>query len=68
VILVATNADVQFSFRESVEPLYRRLVDLLLQSPSATKGNLKQAGQVFEALQVNCKTFYNKPVKIPNFN
>jgi hypothetical protein len=26
VILVATNADVQFSSRESPEPLYRRLV------------------------------------------
>ncbi|TAF05548.1 MAG: CHAT domain-containing protein [Nostocales cyanobacterium] len=50
--LVATNADVQFSFRESAEPVYRSLVDLLLQSPSATQDNLKQARQVLEALQV----------------
>ncbi|NJO65946.1 MAG: tetratricopeptide repeat protein [Richelia sp. RM2_1_2] len=28
--LVATNPDIQFSFRESVEPVYRELVDLLL--------------------------------------
>lgn len=29
--LVAINPDVQFSFRESVEPVYRQYVDLLLQ-------------------------------------
>ncbi|WP_413171186.1 CHAT domain-containing protein [Anabaena azotica] len=50
--LVATNADVQFSFRESAEPVYRRLVDLLLQSPSPTQEHLKKARQVLEALQV----------------
>jgi CHAT domain-containing protein len=33
--LVAINQDVQFSFRESVEPVYRQLVDLLLQPPPA---------------------------------
>ncbi len=31
--LVATNLDLQFSFRESVEPVYRQLVGLLLQPP-----------------------------------
>ncbi|MEQ9623220.1 CHAT domain-containing protein [Coleofasciculus chthonoplastes] len=30
--LVGTNPDIQFSFRESVKPVYRELVDLLLQS------------------------------------
>lgn len=30
--LVAVNQDVQFSFRESVEPVYRQFVELLLQS------------------------------------
>ncbi|MEH1848728.1 MAG: CHAT domain-containing protein [Nostoc sp.] len=30
--LVATNPDVQFSFRENVEPVYRELVELLLRS------------------------------------
>ncbi|MEW6496072.1 MAG: CHAT domain-containing protein [Cyanobacteriota bacterium] len=35
--LIAASSDVQFSFRESVEPVYRELVDLLLQpSPSET--------------------------------
>jgi CHAT domain-containing protein len=33
--LVATNLDLQFSFRESVEPVYRQLVGLLLQPPLA---------------------------------
>ncbi|NET36600.1 MAG: CHAT domain-containing protein [Cyanothece sp. SIO1E1] len=32
--LVTLNPDIQFSFRESVEPVYRQLVDLLLR-PSA---------------------------------
>ena len=31
--LVAVNPEVQFSFRDQVEPVYRQLVDLLLQSP-----------------------------------
>jgi len=30
--LVGTNTDVQFSFREGVKPVYRELVDLLLQA------------------------------------
>jgi CHAT domain-containing protein/tetratricopeptide (TPR) repeat protein len=29
--LIAASSDIQFSFRESVEPVYRELVDLLLQ-------------------------------------
>ncbi|MEC4812432.1 MAG: CHAT domain-containing protein [Scytonema sp. PMC 1069.18] len=50
--LIASNADVQFSFRESVEPVYRGLVDLLLQSPESSQNNLQQARNVLEALQV----------------
>ena len=57
--LVAVNPDVQFNFKESVEPVYRELVSLLLQ-PTLTKGqvedasqaNLKQAREVIEALQL----------------
>ncbi len=48
--LVALSPEVQFSFRESVEPVYRQLVELLLRSPS--KSNLIQARQVMEALQL----------------
>ncbi len=53
--LVALNPDVQFSFRENVEPVYRQFVDLLLQpqgqSQEVSKENLKQARTVIEALQ-----------------
>jgi CHAT domain-containing protein len=60
--LVAINPEVQFSFRESVEPVYRQFVDLLLrpQTPpyqGATGGepsqdNLQKAREVIEALQL----------------
>jgi CHAT domain-containing protein len=51
--LTAINPDVQFSFRDSVEPLYRQFVSLLLQpgvEPSQT--HLAQAQKAIEALQV----------------
>ena len=50
--LVVLNPEVQFSFRESVEPVYRQLVDLLLRSPQPSKENLIQARNVIEALQL----------------
>ncbi|MEQ9549618.1 MAG: CHAT domain-containing protein [Coleofasciculus sp. G3-WIS-01] len=51
--LVAVSSDVQFSFRESVEPVYRELVGLLLQ-PGATpeQANLIKAREVIESLQL----------------
>ena len=54
--LVAINPDIQFDFRDSVEPVYRQLVSLLLQ-PTNTSGsnvpqeNLIQARLVIESLQ-----------------
>jgi CHAT domain-containing protein len=60
--LVALNPEVQFSFRESVEPVYRQLVDLLLRSADSSRvsgqsrqpkrEHLIQARQVMEALQL----------------
>ncbi|MEM7556761.1 MAG: CHAT domain-containing protein [Cyanobacteria bacterium P01_A01_bin.84] len=59
--LVVVNPDIQFSFRESVEPVYRQLVELLLQTPDEVALNkslkinsarIKQARQVLESLQV----------------
>lgn len=52
--LIATSPDLQFSFRESVEPVYRQFVDLLLQrSPSTpSQADLKQAREVIESLQL----------------
>ncbi|WP_028954582.1 CHAT domain-containing protein [Synechocystis sp. PCC 7509] len=48
--LTASSANLQFSFQESVEPVYRQLVDLLLQSSEQKK--LTQARHVIEALQL----------------
>jgi CHAT domain-containing protein len=52
--LLSTNPDLQFSFRESVEPVYRQLADLLLQRTSSepNQENLKQARAVIESLQI----------------
>ena len=59
--LIAINPDIQFSFRERVEPVYRELVELLLQSPNNTAFNknlqinsdkIKKARQMIESLQV----------------
>ncbi|UZQ55904.1 CHAT domain-containing protein [Trichothermofontia sichuanensis B231] len=58
--LAAISADVQYSFREQVEPIYRQLVGLLLQSTvnpagqtvGASQAQLERARQVIESLQV----------------
>ncbi|MBD2074255.1 CHAT domain-containing protein [Phormidium sp. FACHB-592] len=52
--LAAINQDVQFSFRESVEPVYRQFVELLLQSETnvPSQENLKHARETIEALQL----------------
>ncbi|OUL24603.1 hypothetical protein BV378_19165 [Nostoc sp. RF31YmG] len=49
--LVAINPDVQFDFRESIEPIYRDYVSLLLEKGDE-QSKLKQARQVIEALQL----------------
>ncbi len=49
--LVAINPDLQFSFRESVEPIYRDLVELLV-SYDPNQNNLLQAREVIESLQL----------------
>ncbi|MBW4428448.1 MAG: CHAT domain-containing protein [Nostoc desertorum CM1-VF14] len=52
--LVTVNRDVQFSFKESVEPIYRESVELLLQSQqsNASENTLDKARQRIEALQL----------------
>ncbi len=58
--LVAINPNVQFDFKESIEPIYREFVSLLLTSPSrvgnveqeVSQDNLKKARAVIEALQL----------------
>jgi CHAT domain-containing protein len=51
--LVNINPSVQFSFRESVEPVYRQFVGLLLQDngTQASQDNLDRARTVFESLK-----------------
>ena len=51
--LVAVNREVQFSFRDSVEPVYRQSVELLLQSQTTPSEQvLDKARQRVEALQL----------------
>lgn len=53
--LVSVNPNAQFSFRESVEPVYRQLIELLLQpveGAEPTQQNLIQVREVLESLQV----------------
>ena len=50
--LLAISPDVRYSFRDSIEPLYREYVDLLLKREEPIQENLKQARQIIEALQL----------------
>ncbi|MGL5796545.1 MAG: CHAT domain-containing protein [Waterburya sp.] len=53
--LATINADVQFSFRDRVEPVYRELVDLLLkpeQGNEPSSVELTKARQAIESLQL----------------
>lgn len=50
--LVAVNPEVQFSFREQVEPIYREFVGLLVGGANPTQTDLQRARQVIESLQV----------------
>ncbi|AFZ03841.1 CHAT domain-containing protein [Calothrix sp. PCC 6303] len=57
--LVALNSDVQFSFRDNVEPVYRQFIDLLLQPENKnnqnyqiSQNNLFLAREALELLQL----------------
>jgi CHAT domain-containing protein len=50
--LVAANSNVQLSFRQEIEPVYRELVSLLVEGENPSQTNLKQAREVIEALYV----------------
>lgn len=50
--LVAVNRDVQFNFRDRIEPLYRQSVELILQEKGQGKPDLDKVRQRMEALQV----------------
>jgi CHAT domain-containing protein len=50
--LVAVSSEVQFTFRESVEPIYREYISLLLNSPEPTENNLIAARTALDSLQL----------------
>ena len=53
--LLNINSEVQFSFRDNVEPIHRQLVDLLLRTDGNTQPsqeNLKRAIEVIDSLQL----------------
>ena len=53
--LISSNVDIQFSFRDSVEPVYRQLVALLLapeDGKQVSQENLKAARKIIESLQL----------------
>jgi CHAT domain-containing protein/tetratricopeptide (TPR) repeat protein len=50
--LVAMNPDVQFTFRDEVEPIYRELASLLLNDPKPDQKALQEARDVIESLQL----------------
>jgi CHAT domain-containing protein/tetratricopeptide (TPR) repeat protein len=53
--LVAINPEVQFDFRDQVEPVYRQLVELLLQpqgGSQTSQENLRKARETIESLQL----------------
>ncbi|QIR38420.1 CHAT domain-containing protein [Tolypothrix sp. PCC 7910] len=64
--LVAISTDVQFDFKESIEPIYREYVGLLLEKGDNQK-NLKQARQVIEALQIAELDNYFKDACVDNY-
>ncbi|KST63450.1 hypothetical protein BC008_18315 [Mastigocoleus testarum BC008] len=71
--LVTFNPESQYSFRESVEPVYRQLVELLISQP--TQDNLIQARKTVESLQMaEMENYFRqaclqaKPEKIEQFD
>ncbi|GBO51761.1 hypothetical protein APA_2632 [Pseudanabaena sp. lw0831] len=50
--IAATSPEVQFAFRDRIEPIYRELVSLLLKSEKPSQENLIQARLTLESLQI----------------
>ncbi|MFB2982480.1 CHAT domain-containing protein [Microseira sp. BLCC-F43] len=65
------NPDIQFSFRDSIEPVYRQLVRLILQSQPATQNNLEFARNIIQSLELaelekffRCSLVENNPKQL----
>lgn len=53
--LLSIDSDVQFSFRDNVEPIHRKLVDLLLKTggnSEPSQADLKEAIEIIDSLQL----------------
>ena len=50
--LLVIDTDIQFSFRDDVEPLYRQYVDVLLRSPHPSPQTLATATNLIDSLQL----------------
>ena len=50
--LVSLNPEIQFSFRESIEPIYRQYVSLLLETDNQSE-NLQLARETIDSLQLS---------------
>ncbi len=50
--LVAVNPEIQLTFAESIEPIYREYVGLLLKSPDSAEKNLIAAREAIDSLQL----------------
>lgn len=51
--LLSVNADVQFSFRDNIEPIYRELVDLKLQADNPSQDDLQEVVNLIDKLQIS---------------
>jgi CHAT domain-containing protein len=61
VDLASINPDQQFSFRESVEPAYRELIELLLPPNETSQEKLVKARKTLESLQtVELQNFFRE--------
>ena len=49
--LLLTDSDIQFSFRDDVEPIYRKLVSLLLKNENVSQDNLNDARLFLQLLR-----------------
>lgn len=51
--LLSINADIQFSFRDNIEPIYRELVNLKLQADNPTQKDLEAVVNLIDELQIS---------------
>ncbi|MEM1256490.1 MAG: CHAT domain-containing protein [Cyanobacteria bacterium P01_H01_bin.21] len=51
--LLVVDSEVQFSFRDNVEPVYRELADLLLSGDNVDKDSLKQVVGLIDNIQLS---------------